>query len=129
MRYRLYLIAAAMAVLALVVWMARPDLAWVSSGLLLAAVLILLFATLGSAHGQGRLASMLGVLQRPEPDTQRAEFDAKPSAEVPGIDPRARMPRPAGPVGPAPVMQKRPNDKGAATANAGTTGLTPSNEN
>jgi hypothetical protein len=107
-----YLIAIAMGGVSLLVKSVYPDLNWLSSGLLLLAFLIALLATLGFGHDKGWLSSAAYFLRRsrrrtPLPKVAMKSFgDASPSQMVPS----ARAPRPAGPAGPVPVLERQPKD-------------------
>jgi hypothetical protein len=87
-----------------------PDLSWLSSALFFLALLIALLATLSFARDKGWLGATL--LRRwghrsPQVRAERMPSDDRSSRQA---APRAQAPRPAGPAGPVPVLQKRPKD-------------------
>ena len=105
------------------------DPAWLSSALLFIALVVVLLASWGFVRDgsrHGTIAPFLQSLQsprnlpEPKPSGDRSRRDAA----------RAKMPRPAGPAGPVPVLQKRPQvASGDTTDQAGTTGPQPKNPN
>lgn len=104
-----YVFAIAIGGLSLLLKNAFPDLNWLSWGLFFLALLIALLATLRFAYDEGRhgnVASLLPGPQTPEQVERKASADRSHSQ----MPPRAQQPRPAGPAGPAPVLEKRPKN-------------------
>jgi len=82
---------------------------WLSSALFFLALLIAFLATLSFARDKGWLGGAAVLLRRrsPQARVERMPSDERSSRPV---GPRAQAPRPAGPAGPVPVLQKRPKD-------------------
>jgi hypothetical protein len=90
-----------------------PELTWLGSGLLFLAFLIAVLATLGFAHDKGWLSRVdVSFLRRSRPRAPLMKVEMKPSDDGSPrhAAPRAQAPRPAGPAGPVPVLEKRPKD-------------------
>jgi hypothetical protein len=83
---------------------------WLSSALFFLALLIALLATLSFARDRGWLgATPLRHWGHRSPQV-RAERMSPEDGSSSQAAPRAQAPRPAGPAGPVPVLQKRPKD-------------------
>ena len=104
-----YFVAIAVGGMAQFVKVVFPDLSWLSSALLFLALLIAFLATLSFARHKGWLDGAAVLLRRrsPQARAERMPSDDRSSRQAP---PRAQAPRPAGPAGPVPVLQKRPKD-------------------
>ena len=123
-----YLAAAVFAGLALVAYILFPDVSWVISGLLLAA-LIAVLATL--AHDLGSRDRGDATILRERPSRAPNRQTASPQGGATKTTSRVEAPRPAGPAGPVPVLEKRPTDaapQAAPIAVAGGSPNTPSKE-
>jgi hypothetical protein len=104
-----YLIAIAIGGMSQFVKVVLPDLSWLSSALFLLALLIAFLATLSFARDKGWLGGAAVLLRRRSPQV-RAERMPSDDRSSRRAAPRAQAPRPAGPAGPVPVLQKRPKD-------------------
>ena len=101
-----YLIAIAVAGISLFVKAALPDQPWLAPALFYLAIVIALLATLGLAHDMGllsRVAAKTRHSRQARAGTHPA--DGKAAVNVAG---HVQVPRPAGPAGPVPVLQKQP---------------------
>jgi len=84
------------------------DHSWLAAVLLCAALATAVLATLGLAHDMGLAARLAAVLRQLRPARQGMQgFDSGMPTKA---APPKKVPRPAGPVGPMPVMHKRPKD-------------------
>jgi hypothetical protein len=102
-----YLIAIAIGLMSQFIKDAFPSLPWLGPALFYLALLIALLATLGIARERGwfgRFAAFVRSWRFQSPLVRTADA----GASLAGTTPPARMPRPAGPVGPAPVLQGQP---------------------
>ena len=116
-----YVIAIALACASLFVKdEAFSNLPWLNSALLLSAFLIALIASLGLAHDKGWLGRIALRVRPSQPRSPPARAETRPSDDkaLRQAGPVAKAPRPAGPAGPVPVLEKRPKD---ATGEAATT--------
>jgi hypothetical protein len=116
-----YVIAMALACASLFAkYEAFPNLHWLNSALLLSAFLLALLASLGLAHDKGWLGRIaLGVRpSQPRSPPARAEMRPPDDKALRQAGLAGKAPRPAGPAGPVPVLEKRPKD---ATGDAATT--------
>ena len=104
-----YLVAIAIGGMSQFVKVVLPDLSWLSSALFLLALLIAFLATLSFARNKGWLGGAAVLLRRRSPQV-RAERIPSDDRSSRLAAPRAQAPRPAGPAGPVPVLQKRPKD-------------------
>jgi hypothetical protein len=101
------LIAIAVGCLALIARAALPEQPWLAAVLFYWAIGLALFATLGLAHDRGLLSRVALRMRRHSPmgpaatQTADGKTPANPAARV-------QVPRPAGPAGPVPVLQKQP---------------------
>ena len=89
-------------------FVAFPEQPWISRASFYLAIVIALLATLGIAHAMGLLASVATRLRRSRlarTGTQPADGKTPTNAAA-----RIQVPRPAGPVGPVPVLQKQPKN-------------------
>jgi|RhiMethySRZTD1v2_1073278.scaffolds.fasta_scaffold30748_5 hypothetical protein len=89
-------------------FVAFPEQPWISRALFYLAIVIALLATLGLAHAIGLLGSVATRMRRSRlarTGTQPADGKTARNAAV-----RTQVPRPAGPVGPVPVLQKQPKN-------------------
>ena len=101
-----YLIAIAAGGISQIVAFAEQP--WLSQALLYLAIVIALLATLGLTHALGLLRSIATGMQSPRLErTGTLPADGKTPTNAAA---RIQMPRPAGPAGPVPVLQKRPTD-------------------
>lgn len=107
-----YVIAMAMGGVSLVLQHAFPDLHELRSGLLWLAFAIALLATLGFAHDKGWLSGAVYLLRRPRlrVPLERAEMKSFDDVTRSQAAPHVRAPRPAGPAGPVPVLERQPKD-------------------
>jgi hypothetical protein len=89
-------------------FVAFPEQPWISQALLYLAIVIALLATLGLVHGMGLLDSVATTMRR----SRLARTEAQPADGKTPTNAAARIqvPRPAGPAGPVPVLQKRPQN-------------------
>src|SRR5262245_21945575 len=81
---------------------------WISQALLYLAIMIAFLATLGLAHAMGLLGSVatrMRLSHLVRTGTQPVDGKAPTNAAA-----RIQVPRPAGPVGPVPVLQKQPKN-------------------
>ena len=108
-RPRTYVVAIAIGAVALYLKNAFPDLNWLSWGLFSLAFLLALLATSSFAYDKGRHGNVASLLSNSRPQTPM-KVEMKPSADRSRsqVPPRVQVPRPAGPAGPAPVLEKRP---------------------
>jgi hypothetical protein len=84
------------------------DHSWLAAALLCAALATAVLATLGLARDMGLGARLAAVLKRLRLAPRGIEgFNSGMPTKA---APPKKVPRPAGPVGPMPVMQKRPKD-------------------
>jgi hypothetical protein len=85
---------------------------WLGFALALLACLIALLASLGLAHGKGWLSRITLRARPSQPRSlpMRAEMRPADDIELRQAAPAGRAPRPAGPAGPVPVLEKRPED-------------------
>jgi hypothetical protein len=100
------LIAIAVGGISLLVKVALPEQHWLAPALFYLAIVIALLATLGLAHDMGllsRLAAKTRQSRRGRAATHPADGKATATAAA-----RVQVPRPAGPAGPVPVLQKQP---------------------
>jgi hypothetical protein len=106
-----YLIAIAVGCIAFIARTALPEQPWLAAALFYLAIVFALFATLGLAHDLGLLSRVALRMRRHSPmaptATQPADGKTAPNPAA-----RVQVPRPAGPAGPVPVLQKQP--KGVA---------------
>jgi hypothetical protein len=116
-------IAIALGGVALRVANAFPDFSRLRSGLFLLAFLIALLATLGFAHDRGWLGGAVSVLrrQRRRKALARVEMRRNDEASSRQTGATVQAPRPAGPAGPVPVLQKQSQD--ASSDKISTTGV------
>jgi hypothetical protein len=91
---------------------AFPNVPWLGFALALLACLIALLASLGLAHGKGWLRRITLRVRPAQPRSLRARADMRPAddIELRQAAPAGKAPRPAGPAGPVPVLEKRPKD-------------------
>ena len=91
---------------------AFPNVPRLGFALALLACLIALLASLGLAHGKGWLSRMSLRVRPAQPHSLRARADVRPAddRELRQAAPAGKAPRPAGPAGPVPVLEKRPRD-------------------
>ncbi len=82
---------------------------WLSSALFFLALLIAFLATLSFARDKGWLGGAAVLLRRRSPQARVERMPSDESSSRP-VGPRAQAPRPAGPAGPVPVLQKRFKD-------------------
>jgi hypothetical protein len=111
MRNRLgtYVIAMAIGGISLYLLKAFPDLNWLGWGLLVLAFLLALLATLSFAYDKGRHGNVASLLSSSRPPTpMKVEMNPSVDRSPSQATPRVQVPRPAGPAGPAPVLEKRP---------------------
>jgi hypothetical protein len=108
-----YLIAIAAGCMSLFVRKdAFPNVPWLSFSLLLLAFLIAFLASLGFARDKGWLSRVAPLLRpsRLRSPLVRREIMSSDN-NLPGqVAPAVHAPRPAGPAGPVPVLEKRPRD-------------------
>jgi hypothetical protein len=104
-----YLAAIAIGSMSQFVRVVFPDLSWLSSALFFLAFLIAFLATLSFARDKGWFGGAAVYLRRrsPQVSAERMPSDDRSYRQA---APRAQAPRPAGPAGPVPVLQKRPKD-------------------
>jgi|RhiMethySRZTD1v2_1073278.scaffolds.fasta_scaffold37973_4 hypothetical protein len=109
-----YLIAiAAGGISQIVAFVEQP---WLSQALLYLAIVIALLATLGLTHALGLLRSIATGMRSPRLErTGTLPADGKTPTNAAA---RIQTPRPAGPAGPVPVLQKRPTDVPTAAPGA-----------
>lgn len=114
----IYVIAIAMGGLSLYLKNAFPDSSWLSWGLLFTALLLALIATFGLAYDKGRHGNVASLPPGSRPPTPvKAEMRPTADRSHGQVPPRVQQPRPAGPAGPAPVLEKRPKDTIATEPN------------
>jgi hypothetical protein len=91
------------------------DQPWIGAALWYAAFAVALFVTLGLVHDRGLVGRVAKLLRA----ARLVPVDARPTEHQHSVKPtpHAKVPRPAGPVGPIPVLQKRP--QGVADAPIG----------
>jgi len=91
---------------------AFPNMPWLGLALLLLALLIALLASLGLAHDKGWLSRIALRMRpsQPRPLSARAEMRPAEDMALRQASPAGKAPRPAGPAGPVPVLEKRPKD-------------------
>lgn len=101
------LIAIAVGCIALIARAGLPEQPWLAAALFYVAIVFALFATLGLAHDLGLLSRVALRMRRHSPMAPAA---TQPADGKPAANPAARVqvPRPAGPAGPVPVLQKQP---------------------
>jgi hypothetical protein len=101
------LIAIAVGCIALIARAALPEQSWLAAALFYLAIVFALFATLGLAHDLGLLSRVALRMRRHSPMAPAATqpADGKTAANLAA---RVQVPRPAGPAGPVPVLQKQP---------------------
>jgi len=101
------LIAIAVGCIALIARAALPEQPWLAAVLFYLAIVFALFATLGLAHDLGLLSRVALRMRRHSPMVPAA---TQPADGKTAANPAARVqvPRPAGPAGPVPVLQKQP---------------------
>ena len=104
------LIAIAVGGISLFVKVALPEQPWLAPALFYLAIVIALLATLGLAHDMG-LLSRVAARMRHSHLAQAGTHPADGKAAV-NVAAPVQVPRPAGPVGPVPVLLKQP--KGVA---------------
>ena len=107
------LIAIAVGGISLFVKAALPERPWLALALFYLAIVIALLATLGLAHDMGllsRVAARMRHSRQARAGTHPA--DSKVAANVAA---RVQVPRPAGPAGPVPVLQKQPKSAAGNT--------------
>ncbi len=113
-----YAVAIAMGGISLYLRNAYPTLGWLSWGLFFLALFIALLAFLGFAYDKGRHGNVVSLLPGSRPQTAlKAEMKPSTDQSRSQVSPRVQVPRPAGPAGPAPVLEKRPQDAIAAEPN------------
>jgi hypothetical protein len=108
------LIAIAVGGISLLVKAALPEQPWLAPALFYLAIVIALLAALGLAHDMGllsRLAAKTRLSRQVHAGTHPA--DGKTAANAAA---RVQVPRPAGPAGPVPVLQKQPKSVAGDTA-------------
>ena len=103
---------------------AFPNVSRLGFALALLACLIALLASLGLAHGKGWLSRLTLRVRPSQPHALPARAEMRPAddRELRQAAPAGRAPRPAGPAGPVPVLEKRPEDatgNGVATRPSG----------
>src|SRR5262245_24688342 len=79
---------------------------WLATGLSYLAILIALLATLGLAHDSG-LWSRIAARRRHSTIGHAGKQRASAQGAA-NVTARVQVPRPAGPAGPVPVLQKKP---------------------
>jgi hypothetical protein len=91
---------------------AFPNVPWLGFALALLACLIAFLASLGLAHGKGWLSRITLRVRPSQPRSlpARAEIRRADDIGLRQAAPAGRAPRPAGPAGPVPVLEKRPED-------------------
>ena len=100
------LVAIAVGGISLLVKAALPDQPWLAWALFYSAIVIGLLAILGLARDTGlpsRTDARMRTSRVGDAGTQAADRKSAANAGA-----RAQVPRPAGPVGPVPVLQKQP---------------------
>jgi hypothetical protein len=100
------LIAIAVGAISLFVKAALPEQPWLAPALFYLAIVVALFATLGLAQEMGllsRVAARMRQSRQARAGTHPADGKAAANAAA-----RVQVPRPAGPAGPVPVLQKQP---------------------
>ena len=102
-----YLIAIAVGGISLFFKAAVPEQPWLAPALFYLAIVIASLATLGLAHNMGVWRRVAARTRRSPlaAGTQPADGKTTTSAAA-----RVQVPRPAGPVGPVPVLQKQPKN-------------------
>jgi hypothetical protein len=90
---------------------AFPNAPWLGFALPGLAFLIALLASLGLAHGKGWLSPIGLRVRPPRPRSLPASAEMRPVDDtLRQAAPAGNAPRPAGPAGPVPVLEKRPKD-------------------
>ena len=107
------LIAIAVGGISLFVRAALPEQHWLAPAFFYLAIVIALLATLGLAHDMGLLSRVAAKTRQ----SRQAHAGAHPADGKTAATAAAhvQVPRPAGPVGPVPVLQKQPKSLTGAT--------------
>jgi len=100
---------------------AFPNVSWLGFASALLACLIALLASLGLAHEKGWLSRITLRVRPSQPRSLPTRAGMRPAddIELRQAVPAGKAPRPAGPAGPVPVLEKRP--KNATGDSAATT--------
>ena len=107
------LIAIAVGGISLFVKAVLPEQPWLAPALFYLAIVIALLATLGLAHDMGLLSRVTARMRHSHlAHAGTPPADGKAAAKVAA---HVQVPRPAGPVGPVPVLQKQPKSLTGAT--------------
>jgi hypothetical protein len=99
------LIAIAVGGISLLVKAALPEQPWLAPALLYLAIVIALLATLSLAHDMGLLSRVAAKTRQRQAHAGAHPADGKTAANAAA---HVQVPRPAGPAGPVPVLQKQP---------------------
>jgi hypothetical protein len=89
-----------------------PNVPWLGLALPLLAFLFALLASLGLAHDKGWLGRIALRVRPSKSRSLPARAEMRPADDVAlrRAAPTGKAPRPAGPAGPVPVLEKRPKD-------------------